>query len=89
MKYARGLYFKSAPEMAVRFPERTDVLENTLKVADEAGSVLGGVIEAPWGRATGDYNASFSHGIIGVNLNRSLSLTVLRDRCRDRTTGMT
>ncbi len=37
MHYDRGLYFKNAPEMAARFPERTDVLENTLKIADEAG----------------------------------------------------
>ncbi len=37
MHYDRGLYFKSAPEMAARFPERKDVLENTLKIADEAG----------------------------------------------------
>ncbi len=37
MHYDRGLYFKSAPEMASRFPERKDVLENTLKIADEAG----------------------------------------------------
>jgi DNA polymerase-3 subunit alpha len=37
MHYDRGLYFKSAPEMRDRFPERADVLENTLKIADEAG----------------------------------------------------
>src|SRR5687768_17335727 len=37
MHYDRGLYFKSAPEMQSRFPERTDVLENTLRIADEAG----------------------------------------------------
>jgi DNA polymerase-3 subunit alpha len=35
MKYDGGLYFKSAPEMAERFPDRPDVLENTLKIADE------------------------------------------------------
>lgn len=35
MRYDRGLYFKSAPEMAERFPGRPDVLENTLKIADE------------------------------------------------------
>ena len=35
MKYDRGLYFKSAPEMASRFRERPDVLTNTLKIADE------------------------------------------------------
>ncbi len=37
MKYDRGLYFKSAPEMSEKFPERGDVLENTLRIADEAG----------------------------------------------------
>jgi DNA polymerase-3 subunit alpha len=37
MHYDRGLYFKSAPEMRSRFPERPDVLENTLRIADEAG----------------------------------------------------
>src|SRR5215218_2928374 len=37
MHYDQGLYFKSAPEMRERFPERADVLENTLRIADEAG----------------------------------------------------
>ena len=37
MHYDRGLYFKSAPEMQSRFPQRPDVLENTLRIADEAG----------------------------------------------------
>ena len=37
MHYDRGLYFKSAPEMLERFPERPEVLENTLRIADEAG----------------------------------------------------
>ncbi len=37
MHYDRGLYFKSAPEMRERFPGRADVMENTLKIADEAG----------------------------------------------------
>jgi DNA polymerase-3 subunit alpha len=35
LRYDRGLYFKSAPEMAQRFPERSDLLENTLRIADE------------------------------------------------------
>ena len=35
MRYDGGLYFKSADEIAERFPERPDVLENTLKIADE------------------------------------------------------
>src|SRR5690606_14559900 len=34
MRYDSGLYFKSAPEMAERFPGRPDVLENTLAIAD-------------------------------------------------------
>ena len=37
MHYDRGLYFKSAPEVRERFPDRPDVLENTLRIADEAG----------------------------------------------------
>jgi DNA polymerase III subunit alpha len=35
MQYDRGLYFKNHVEMAERFPERPDVLENTLRIADE------------------------------------------------------
>jgi DNA polymerase-3 subunit alpha len=35
MRYDDGLYFKSAPEMAERFPDRPDVLENTLQIADQ------------------------------------------------------
>jgi len=35
MRYDNGLYFKSAPEIAARFPGRPDVLENTLRIADE------------------------------------------------------
>jgi DNA polymerase-3 subunit alpha len=35
MRYDNGLYFKSAPEIAAHFPGRPDVLENTLKIADE------------------------------------------------------
>src|SRR5215216_5925349 len=35
MRYDRGLYFKHAGEIAERFPGRPDVLENTLRVADE------------------------------------------------------
>jgi DNA polymerase-3 subunit alpha len=34
MRYDDGLYFKSAPEIAERFPGRPDVLENTLAIAD-------------------------------------------------------
>src|SRR5690348_14056451 len=35
MHYDRGLYFKSAPEIRQFFGNRADVLENTLKIADE------------------------------------------------------
>jgi DNA polymerase III subunit alpha len=35
MKYDRGLYFKNHEEMRERFPDRPDVLENTLRIADE------------------------------------------------------
>jgi DNA polymerase-3 subunit alpha len=34
MKYDRGLYFKSAQEIAARFPDRPEVVENTLAIAD-------------------------------------------------------
>jgi len=34
MRYDDGLYFKSAPEIAERFPDRPDVLENTLAIGD-------------------------------------------------------
>ena len=35
MRYDRGLYFKSAPEIAARFQDRPDVLTNTLAIADQ------------------------------------------------------
>ena len=35
MKYDDQLYFKNAEEMRERFPDRPDVLENTLRIADE------------------------------------------------------
>jgi DNA polymerase-3 subunit alpha len=35
MRYDRGLYFKSAPEMRDRFRDRPDALENTLRIAEE------------------------------------------------------
>jgi len=37
MKYDRGLYFKSAPEIRAHFADRPDVLANTLAIADQAG----------------------------------------------------
>ncbi|HEU4995995.1 MAG TPA: DNA polymerase III subunit alpha [Gemmatimonadaceae bacterium] len=35
MRYDDGLYFKSASEIAASFPSRPDVLENTLRIADQ------------------------------------------------------
>ncbi|MGQ0814764.1 MAG: DNA polymerase III subunit alpha [Gemmatimonadota bacterium] len=35
MKYDKGLYFKSADEIAARFPGRPDLLTNTLDIADQ------------------------------------------------------
>ncbi|MHB1223054.1 MAG: DNA polymerase III subunit alpha [Gemmatimonadaceae bacterium] len=37
MHYDDGLYFKSAPEIRERFPDRPDVMENSLRIAEEAG----------------------------------------------------
>ena len=37
MHYDQGLYFKSSAEMAERFKDHPEVLENTLKIADQAG----------------------------------------------------
>ena len=35
MRYDDGLYFKAADEIRAHFPDRPDVLENTLKIADQ------------------------------------------------------
>ncbi len=35
MRYDAGLYYKSAPEIAAHFPDRPDVLENALAIADQ------------------------------------------------------
>ncbi len=35
MRYDRGLFFKSAREIAASIPDRPDALENTLRIADE------------------------------------------------------
>ena len=40
MKYDEGLYFKSAPEMAERFPANPEVLTNTLAIADQCDVVF-------------------------------------------------
>ncbi|MEO6332497.1 MAG: PHP domain-containing protein, partial [Gemmatimonadaceae bacterium] len=36
MHYDEGLYFKSADEVSARFPNRPDVLENTVRIAEES-----------------------------------------------------
>lgn len=41
LKYDNGLYFKSGPEVLARFPARPDVLENTLKVAEQVSVTFG------------------------------------------------
>jgi DNA polymerase-3 subunit alpha len=40
MHYDEGLYFKDPTEMASAFPDRPDVIENTLKIADEVDLLL-------------------------------------------------
>ena len=40
MRYDRGLFFKSAPEVAAHFTGRPDVLENTLTIADQVNIVF-------------------------------------------------
>ena len=47
MRYDRGLYFKSAPEIAKHFASRPDVLENTLKIADEVSVEFGKKYHVP------------------------------------------
>ena len=40
LRYDDGLYFKSPEEMAAAFPGRPDVIENTLRIADEVTLTL-------------------------------------------------
>ncbi len=40
MRYDEGLYFKSAPEIAERFPDHPEALANTLRIADEVDLVF-------------------------------------------------
>ncbi|GMV07085.1 MAG: DNA-directed DNA polymerase [Gemmatimonadota bacterium] len=40
MRYDQGLYFKSAQEIAERFPDHPEVLENTLAIADQVDVVF-------------------------------------------------
>jgi len=47
MRYNEGLYFKSSSEIAAAFPDRPDVLENTLRIGEEAGIELTKKIQVP------------------------------------------
>jgi DNA polymerase III subunit alpha len=47
MRYDRGLYFKSHEEIAAKFPDRADVLTNTLAIADTAGIEFGKKYHVP------------------------------------------
>ena len=40
MRYDAGLYFKNGDEIRAAFPDRPDVIENTLRVGEEANIVL-------------------------------------------------
>ncbi len=40
MRYDEGLYFKSGPEIAERFPDRPDVIENTLAIGEACDVVF-------------------------------------------------
>jgi DNA polymerase-3 subunit alpha len=47
MHYDRGLYFKNHQEMGERFPQRADVLEHTLRIADEVDVQFGKKYHVP------------------------------------------
>jgi DNA polymerase-3 subunit alpha len=47
MRYDRGLYFKSHTEIAAKFPDRADVLTNTLAIADTAAIEFGKKYHVP------------------------------------------
>jgi DNA polymerase-3 subunit alpha len=47
MRYNEGLYFKSSSEIAAAFPDRPDVLENTLRIGEEACIELTKKIQVP------------------------------------------
>jgi DNA polymerase-3 subunit alpha len=47
MRYDRGLFFKSAPEVRAHFDGRPDVLENTLKIADQVDVQFGKKYHVP------------------------------------------
>ena len=47
MRYDRGLFFKSAPEISAHFTGRADVLENTLAIADSVDVKFGKTYHVP------------------------------------------
>jgi DNA polymerase-3 subunit alpha len=47
MRYDRGLFFKSASEISAHFPDRPDVLENTLAIADTVDVQFGKKYHVP------------------------------------------
>jgi DNA polymerase-3 subunit alpha len=47
MRYDRGLYFKNHEEIAAKFPDRPDVLTQTLAIADTAGIEFGKKYHVP------------------------------------------
>jgi len=55
MRYDDGLYFKSNEEMAEFFPDHPEVLENTLKIADEVNLEMTKQIHLPEFPLPGDY----------------------------------
>src|SRR5436190_11160010 len=47
MRYDNGLYFTSKDEIAASFPDRADVIANTLKIADEVNVSFGKTYHLP------------------------------------------
>jgi len=47
MRYDAGLYFKHSGEIAAAFPDRPDVLENTLRIGEESGIELSKKYQVP------------------------------------------
>ena len=59
--YDEGLYFKSPDEMAAAFPDRPDVVENTLKIADETNLALERQVHLPTFPLPGDFESDDSY----------------------------
>ncbi|HZI99535.1 MAG TPA: DNA polymerase III subunit alpha [Gemmatimonadaceae bacterium] len=47
MRYDEGLYFKNVDEIRSSFPDRPDVIENTLRIGEEAGVKLSKQYQVP------------------------------------------